>query len=554
MPSLRTGLALSWSRLSARQVRPLQKINATPEAVILPVDVGLSNGKVLPLIARKSSRGIQLDLADREILFGYAIDNEQKIKNSLFQKINGALAIANEIVSLDAKVPRLITVDTMGAGAEITQGKGRKGGWRSLVPLFLYTNPQYKKGWDLITLKLGQGDLQTALKRIHSATGGSVWTDVLNLYHLAAIMERLSDQDPKSLHLANIPDVILNHLSGFSSLDGRIATEMGFVRSTLCGTLEARSWNFELLSQLGIPVEMFPEVIVTGTEVGNLREEVARKVGFNGKVIAAATHDTDGAMWALRQISPPNSIFLSSGSWNIMGLPISIDRVTSDFLDKLFDRQLGIEGARGSEAVVANLLGGQLVDALLGEFTHLKGDYDQLFEGIENPEVPFAFLNIMSPRFPYDMSSYNIVGALAEYCRATNQPVPNTREAIVKTVFVGMVLKMAEAVEGFRELMKFQNREPESIEAGGGVAMNNPLMMQALADATGLPVKVHFKGLAGYGNAGLALLGARLASGEEVREALWGASSQMNFSPDSSQASLWREVYQDYLAVKSREG
>ena len=77
-------------------------------------------------------------------------------------------------------------------------------------------------------------------------------------------------------------------------------------------------WDLELMEKLGIPTRLFGPLYMPKSVVGPLKPAMAERVGFQTEVILPATHDTGSAVMAVPSTSD-DSIYLSSGTWSLMG-------------------------------------------------------------------------------------------------------------------------------------------------------------------------------------------------------------------------------------------
>ena len=102
-------------------------------------------------------------------------------------------------------------------------------------------------------------------------------------------------------------------------LCGRKANEYTEASTSQLLNPYTRQWDHELIERLGFPKDMFCQVVLPGTILGELTPEVQRAVGFNCRVIAPATHDTASAVAAMPQCGK-DTIFLSSGTWSLLGV------------------------------------------------------------------------------------------------------------------------------------------------------------------------------------------------------------------------------------------
>ena len=512
----------------------LRQAGGKPVMVIAPVDHGFSGGKIRPVIVRETRHGLSLQESSHEEQ--YSMNTYEGGPDNLFI---GEMALMDNIQSslarslrpFGARTPVIVTVDTMGAGAKVIDGD------RITHRLFLYTHGQKDRGMDIVAEKLTHGNIMLMMEILHSESGGQSWVNVYNLYHLAAMNQRKPFSDTSTV--LTLPDAINWRLCGFEDLDGRPATEMSFVRTGLAGTLDGKGWNAPMLEQVGLPVSAFPKIIPSGTLLGDVRPEVLRTLGVeNARVVAGGTHDTAGAFYALK-LMYPDSIFISSGTWNLVAMPVNMSSITNKTLARLFKMRLGIEGATGAEVLIRNVDGGMLFDALKEE---LGTDYSALFAGIESPDVPFALLDVQSPKFGFDQGSGKIMDSVHNYLRATGRNGLKDNPTLVKTIYIGAMLGMLDTVEQFKGISDLVGTKPESIVTGGGVAMHNPIMMQALADASGLPVIFTYERLAGLGNAAMAIEAVGLASRDDVVASLMRGSSRVEYEPKPNESGRWQDL------------
>ena len=520
----------------------LRQPNVRPSLIVAPVDVGASekNGvKVRPVLVYETRAGLSLREAPTESLstlarFGATTATCIDVPQSMTGIEN---ALREALSPFGADIPVIITVDTYGAGGIITN---------QLSPLFFYTHEQKDAGLQYAAQQLTGGDVDALKRRLHGESGGQSWVDVYNFYHWTALRDRIQD----GAKLLGTPDVINQHLCGFDAFGGQAVTETSFVRTSLCGNLAADGWNRSLLEAVGLPVSAFPQIVPIGTGLGKVRPEILNRIGItNAEVVAAGLHDTAGAFYGLNLMCP-GSIFGSTGTWDLVAMLVNMGVITPETLSKLYDMELGIEGAKDTEVLIRNVKGGMLFEALKAELG--APNYDALFEGIEDTSVRFAILDVGSPDFPFTQGSGKIRSAVNAYCRATGQSRPGSDKSLAKAVYIGAMLGMLDTIKQFQGISGLVGTAPEYISTGGGVAKYNPLMIQALSDASGLPVVFTYERLAGLGNAAAALIGTGFASKEDVRESLLRGSSGVEYEPDPKEAQRWADLHGRMIGFRQR--
>ena len=113
------------------------------------------------------------------------------------------------------------------------------------------------------------------------------------IYQLMAVKMKKPQELAKAKTMLLIPDYF-NFL-----LTGRKVTEYTNASTTQLLHPETKEWDFELIDMLGFPRNIFTEIKLPGTIVGELTEEIQKKVGFCCKVVLPATHDTGSAVVAV---------------------------------------------------------------------------------------------------------------------------------------------------------------------------------------------------------------------------------------------------------------
>ena len=102
-------------------------------------------------------------------------------------------------------------------------------------------------------------------------------------------------------------------------LTGKKYAEYTNASTTQLVSPETKKWDMQLIDMLGYPAKIFPEIIEPGTAVGELSPEIAAELGYNCTVIAPPTHDTASAVAAVPANEGENVLYISSGTWSLMG-------------------------------------------------------------------------------------------------------------------------------------------------------------------------------------------------------------------------------------------
>ena len=378
------------------------------------------------------------------------------------------------------------------------------------------------------------GMLEHALEQlsdweIYEQSGGIQFLSINTLYQLLAMVV---SQDPAldGAHtLLMIPDLFNYWLTGYKACEFTDTTTTQFYNS------RSGEWSKALLDKLGIPTHIFPEVIMPGTRLGLVLSGVAQETGLTPlEVIAPATHDTASAVVAV-PASSAQFVWLSSGTWSLLG-GISPDPiVTPEALEYNFS---SYGGPGGVFLPWKNIMGLWLVQECRRVWVQAGEDlsYDDLTHMADAAQ---PFLAVLNPDDPSFLAPKDMPGAIAAYCRDTGQRAPETKGEIVRVVLESLALRYRWTLE---KLARLQTRTFDVLHVVGGGSQNS-LLCQFTADATGVPVIAGPVEATAMGNAALqAVAMGELASLDEARQLIRRCCDVVVYEP--GQRSQWDDAWQ----------
>lgn len=124
--------------------------------------------------------------------------------------------------------------------------------------------------------------------------------------------DKVSGKLKKAKTLLMLPDYLNFLLTGVKRQEYTNATSTGLVNA------KTHVWDKEILDTLGLPSGLFGDLAQPGTAVGEFKQEIAEKLGYNATVVLPATHDTASAV-----IATPldgQTPYISSGTWSLLGV------------------------------------------------------------------------------------------------------------------------------------------------------------------------------------------------------------------------------------------
>jgi rhamnulokinase len=384
------------------------------------------------------------------------------------------------------------------------------------------------------------GMIEAACERVPRAEifaqTGIQFLPINTLYQLLALKLQASPILAAAARLLTIPDLLNFWLSGTAVNEFTNAT------TTQCYNPSTGDWAWDLLDQLGLPRRLFGAIVKPGTDLGPLRPALAAELGLPAvPVIAPATHDTGSAVAAAPLVSSA-SIYLSSGTWSLMGVEWPRPIIGERSLAYNFTNEGGIDG---TFRVLKNIMGLWIVQECRRSWVNQGEDfgYSQLAVLAEQAAPLTSLIDVGDERYfsPGDMPA-----RIQAACRETGQPVPQSVGALVRCVFESLALEYRWVAERLDELT---GQYLPTIQIIGGGALNT-LLNSFTANATGRQVIAGPVEATALGNILVqAVAGGHLASIAEGRELVRRSFPLVRFEPQPS--TEWEAAYQRYLHLKS---
>lgn len=369
-------------------------------------------------------------------------------------------------------------------------------------------------------------------QRVYELTGIQ-FLPLNTLFQLYSMVKTESSGLKRAASLLFMPDLI-NFL-----LCGRKKTEFTFATTSQLLNPVRMEWDEELFSTLGVSREIMQAIVRPGTNLGDLSKVVCRETGMDPiSVIATASHDTAAAVAAV-PAQNDDWIYISSGTWSLMGIEVKHPLLSAKALRFNFTN----EGGVGSTfRFLKNIMGLWLLQACRRTWNRRKRKtYEDLLAEAE--KAP-SFRFFIDPEYPDFLNPDSMVVAIQQYCLKTGQPEPATVAEIVRCIMESLAMKYREVLDELREV---QSRPLRRIHIIGG-GSQNLMLCQFTADATGLPVLAGPVEATAIGNI---LVQAQalgiLRSVEDMRETV-----QKSFTPvryDPQKASEWERAYERYRKV-----
>lgn len=331
-------------------------------------------------------------------------------------------------------------------------------------------------------------------------------------------------------------------------LSGEKSNEMTNASTSQLYNPRTRDWSTRLIERFQLPRHIFGPIAQPGTTLGPLRASVAEATSLKGvQVVLPGTHDTASAVMAVPARSTPGVrpdwCYISSGTWSLMGVEVPEPVVNERCRALNFTNEGGIGG---TTRLLKNIAGLWLVQECRRLWRQAGHDYgwSQLVQMAE--EAP-ARLSLIVPDDAGFVAPPDMPQAIAEFCRKTRQPVPETPGATIRCVLESLALRYRMVLGWLEDLI---GGPIHTIHIVGGGAQNR-LLCQMAADACNRQVVAGpIEGTA-IGNVLVqAIAAGAIGSVADARQVIRQSFPVETYSPQYPM--LWNEAYERFerLAAK----
>lgn len=256
----------------------------------LAIDIGASSGRHILCFIEEGKMKLE------EV---YRFENNVQMKNQHYywniDYLFGEVVAGIKACVKCGKVPTTLGIDTWAVDYALLDNRGQR-----IDEIYAYRDNRVDK---LIHEKVNQ----KVFEDIYQKTGIQ-FQKFNTLYQLA------SDDDirkTRAVDFLMVPDY-LNYL-----LTGKKVNEYTNMSTTQLLDIETHQLSKELIDFCEVDEKIFQKMVMPGTSLGSLSEDMQKVIGTNIEVVVPATHDTGSAYMAAIE---DNSVILSSGTWSLLGI------------------------------------------------------------------------------------------------------------------------------------------------------------------------------------------------------------------------------------------
>ena len=470
---------------------------------VLAVDLGAESGRVL----RISFDGARLTTEDLHrfpnnpvmaggTLYWDALRLWHEIQQGLTLGLDGAASIG---------------VDAWGVDFALLDGDGR-----------LVSNPVHYR--DARTNGMTDWVFERVPRRTVFERTGSQFMPINTLYQFASLVKH----DSSALRSASVA-VSMPDLFNFW-MTGNIGWEFTHATTTQAFNPRTNTWDYETLEALGVPIQWFPQILQPGTQIGEYKSL---------PVILPPTHDTGSAVAAI-PAADERFAYISSGTWSLIGLEVTTPIIT----EASYHANVTNEGGPyGTFRYLKNVMGLWLAQQSRATWRAQGQDYsyDELSHLAESAE---PFRSLVDPDAVEFLPPGDMPARVREFCRATNQPIPETVGQVMRTIYESLALKYRWALD--RMVATSGKRVDVMHVIGGG--SKSAVLCQMTANAIRRPVVAGPVEATALGNAIVQLITlGSIPSLSAARAIVAQTASTVRYEPQQEDA--WDAAYSRFEGI-----
>lgn len=478
---------------------------------VLAFDFGASSGRAI----KGNYQDGKIDLKEIHRFKNTPIFENDNIYwdiNYLFGEIKNALVLCDDYES--------IGIDTWGVDFGLIDKKGN-----IIKNPANYRDPRTKGMIEKVSEKISRD-------KLYSLTGNQIMeiNTIFQLYYEFLNNKAIFQNVDKFLLM---PDLLNFLLTGVKKAERSIASTTQLIDPY------KKQWNEYILEQLEFRKDIFPTIIPSGTEIGLIKEDIAKEMNIERKtVIAVCGHDTASAVAAVP--ADQDFIFISCGTWALFGTELKEPVITEKSLAYNLTNEIGING---TTRFLKNLTGLWLLQETKKQYEKENKNYS--FNDMEQLALRSkAFKCFIDTDLDRFMIPGNIPERIKEFASETGQKVPQTDGEVIRCIYESLAFKYRYIYEQISECLE---KSYERIHIVGGGSKDS-LLCQMAAEATGLEVIAGPVEATAIGNVLVQLIArGEIKNLEEGRKVIKASFDTINYVP--IEHNIWNNEYARYKAI-----
>jgi len=375
-------------------------------------------------------------------------------------------------------------------------------------------------------------------EKIYMRTGIQ-FTPINTLYQLYALRRINSTKLQAARTFLMIPDLLNYWLSGIKYAEYTEASTTQFVDP------RTKTWAYDLLEEIGVPTNIFPEIIDPATHLGKINRILAEELNVSRDIdiIAPATHDTASAI-ATAPLSEYSG-YVSCGTWSLVGIELDHPLINRKAMEYNFTNE---GGAFNTITFLRNIQGMWFLQEIKYAL-ELRGEHYSYEELTKMAAESRGFISFIDPDNPRFLSPLNMIDEIIRFLEETKQDKPSNIGELIRIVLESLAMKYRLVYEQAKDLT---GRSISQINVFGG-GSRNWLHNQLVADFNNLPVIAGPEEATSIGNILLQLSGlGYIKSLNDLRKIVRNSFKLRTYSPNHT--IQHEDAYNRFLDILEKTG
>lgn len=354
------------------------------------------------------------------------------------------------------------------------------------------------------------------------------------IFQMAALKEKRPWVLERAKSFLFTPDLFNYFLTGVKKSEYTMAT------TTSMFDIREKKWSKEVMDALGFEESFFPEIVESGTVVGELSSDICEELSVEtAKIIAVASHDTESAS-AIVPTQDDDFLFISCGTWSLYGTELEHPAINETSLEL----SVSNEGAYGGKTnFLKNIAGLWMVQESRRQWRREGQEYSfGELEQFANAVEPLQnYVDVDADRF---VAAGNMPRRIRAFCEETGQKIPESVGDVVCCINQSIALKYRSVLEKIEKCLGKKYNKIHMI--GGGI--QSKMLCQMTANATNCQVIAGPVEATALGN--LAVQFVTLGEIKDIKEARQiVANSEVFQVYEPMNTKEWNQAYETYKNI-----
>ncbi len=332
-----------------------------------------------------------------------------------------------------------------------------------------------------------------------------------------------------------VPD-IFNYL-----LTGEMKNEYSIASTSQLLDVHTKTWDTELMEKAGIPSDIFCDIVMPGTIIGELTDDLCEELGCPKiPVIAVGSHDTASAVASVPVTEDYKYAYISTGTWALMGSEIDEPRVSDVTYQYNFTNEGGV---CNKIRFLKNIMGLWIIQESKRQWAREGKNFS--FDDLEQAAwAAEPFKCFIDPDDETFATPGNMPKKIRQFCEKTGQYVPQGEGEIIRCIAQSLAFKFRMVADAIEEITGEPLKAVHMV--GGGI--KDTMVCRFTASATGKTVLAGPVEATSTGNAVMQLMALGKIDGlMEGRSIVKNSFPIKTYEPED--ADTWNKAYEDYKKI-----